>query len=95
MKTFDVAVSELLVREETDTALYSNARVSVVLEPPASEGEMRGLLPVCYAYCVYRVICDEVWRMLCLCEVNSAHVVLTSIRIFVMNTCLNHICGPI
>ena len=24
MKSFDVAVSELLVREDTDTALYSN-----------------------------------------------------------------------
>ena len=55
MKTFDVAVSELLVREKTDTALYSNACVSVVLEPLVSEGEMRGLLPV--LLCILRVSC--------------------------------------
>ena len=42
MKSFDVAVSELLVREDTDTVMC----VSVVLEPSVSEGEMRGLLPV-------------------------------------------------
>ena len=46
MKSFDVAVSELLVREDTQTPRCTVMCVSVVSEPSVTEGEMRGLLPV-------------------------------------------------